>query len=95
MKFISIAGKILIGTEQWFDEVGDQIKYEDFISFLQESTKTINSPGRGMLIDPVLGDLPITDFDPYVRGVIRWMNELGIYTLAAVMAMAGEKLEFF
>jgi tripeptide aminopeptidase len=61
-------------------EVGDQITEEDFISFLQETAKTIDSPGRGMLIDPVLGDLPISDFDPYIRGVIRWMNVLGIYT---------------
>ncbi|MEC1526096.1 hypothetical protein P9D43_29335 [Neobacillus niacini] len=73
-------GKLLKGTELWFHEVGDQITEENFISFLQESAKTIDSPGRGMLIDPVLGDLPITDFDPYIRGVIRWMNELGIYT---------------
>jgi tripeptide aminopeptidase len=74
------AGKLLMGTEQWFHEVGDQVTEEDFISFLQESAKTIDSPGRGMLIDPVLGDLPLSDFDPYIRGVIRWMNELGIYT---------------
>jgi hypothetical protein len=77
------AGKLLMGTEQWFHEVGDQIMDEDFISFLQESAKTIDSPGRGMLIDPVLGDLPITDFDPYIRGVIRWMNELGLYTFGS------------
>ena len=77
------AGNLLMGTEQWFHEVGDQITEEDFISFLQESAKTIDSPGRGMLIDPVRGDLPITDFDPYIRGVIRWMNELGINTFGS------------
>jgi tripeptide aminopeptidase len=77
------ASKLLMGTEQLFQAVGDQITDEDFISFLQESAKTINSPGRGMLIDPVLGDLPITDFDTYIRGVIRWMNELGISTFGS------------
>jgi tripeptide aminopeptidase len=74
------AGKLLMGTGQLFHEVGDRITEDNFVSFLQESAKTIDSPGRGILIDPVLGDLPITDFDPYIRGVIRWMNELGIYT---------------
>lgn len=74
------AGKLLMGTKQWLHEAGDQITDEEFISFLQESANTIDSPGRGMLIDPVLGDLPITDFDPYIRGVIRWMNDLGVYT---------------
>jgi tripeptide aminopeptidase len=77
------AGKLLMDTEQWFHEVGDGITDEDFISLLQESAKTIDSPGRGMLIDPVLGNLPITDFDPYIRGVIRWLNELGIYTFGS------------
>jgi tripeptide aminopeptidase len=36
-----------------------------------------------MLIDPVLGDLPLTDFDPSIRGVICWMNELIIYTFGS------------
>ncbi|WHY03298.1 M20/M25/M40 family metallo-hydrolase [Neobacillus sp. DY30] len=74
------AGKLLIGTGKWFNAVGVQLTDEDFIACLQETAQTIDSPGRGMLIDPVLGDLPITDFDPYIRGVIRWMNEMGIYT---------------
>jgi tripeptide aminopeptidase len=77
------AGKLLMGTGQLFYEIGDQITDEDIIVCLQESAKTIHSPGRGLLIDPVLGDLPITDFDPYIRGVIRWMNEMGIYTFGS------------
>jgi tripeptide aminopeptidase len=77
------AGKLLIGTGQLSNEVNDMITDGEFISLLQESAKTIESPGRGMLIDPVLGDLPLTDFDPYIRGVIRWMNELGIYTFGS------------
>ncbi|WP_102262603.1 M20/M25/M40 family metallo-hydrolase [Mesobacillus jeotgali] len=53
------------------------------ISALQAASREINSPGPGMLIDPLGGDLPLTDFDPYIRGIVRWLNELGIYTFGS------------
>jgi len=36
--------------------------------------------GRGNVIDPRQSDLPLIDIDLYVRGIVRWLNELGIYT---------------
>jgi tripeptide aminopeptidase len=80
---LSNAGKLLMHAEELFHENGDQVTDEMFIPFLQESAQSIHSPGRGMLIDPVHGDLPLTDFDPYIRGVVRWMNELGIGTFGS------------
>src|SRR4051794_3347812 len=77
------AGKLLMGTEKMVNEIGHEITDEMYISFLQETSKTIDSPGRGMLIEPVHGDLPLTDFDPCIRGVVRWMNELGIFTIGS------------
>jgi tripeptide aminopeptidase len=77
------AGKLLMGAGQMLKEIGNEINDEMYISFLHEVAETINSPGRGMLIDPVGGDLPLTDFDPYIRGVVRWMNELGIFTIGS------------
>jgi hypothetical protein len=44
---VSNAGKLLIGKEQLLHDCGDQITDEDFMSFLQESAKTIYSPGEG------------------------------------------------
>jgi tripeptide aminopeptidase len=55
----------------------------DIINKFIEVSSEINSPGRGMLIDPVSGDLPLTDFDPYIRGIVRWLNELGIHTFGS------------
>ncbi|PLR98529.1 M20/M25/M40 family metallo-hydrolase [Bacillus sp. T33-2] len=55
----------------------------ELIAMLKETSRGIQSPGPGMLIDPVQGDLPLTDFDPYIRGIVRWLNELGIYTFGS------------
>jgi tripeptide aminopeptidase len=62
-----------------------KIELNDYniINKFNEVTPEINSPGRGMLIDPVRGELPLTDFDPYIRGVVRWLNELGIHTFGS------------
>lgn len=53
------------------------------INFINEVGPEIESPGRGMLIDPLRGDLPLKDFDPYIRGAVRWLNELGIHTFGS------------
>ncbi|WP_226641533.1 M20/M25/M40 family metallo-hydrolase [Mesobacillus subterraneus] len=53
------------------------------ISTLLEVGREINSPGPGMLIDPLGGELPLPDFDPYIRGIVRWLNELGIHTFGS------------
>ncbi|RSD28585.1 M20/M25/M40 family metallo-hydrolase [Mesobacillus subterraneus] len=50
---------------------------------INEASQEINSPGPGMLIDPIKGDLPLSDIDPYIRGAVRWLNELGIYTFGS------------
>ncbi|WP_462410659.1 M20/M25/M40 family metallo-hydrolase [Neobacillus sp. Marseille-QA0830] len=76
---LSNAGQLLMAAEQVIHETNGGTD-EQLISCLQEAVYGIESPGRGMLIDPVHGDLPLSDFDPCIRGVIRWMNELGMQT---------------
>ncbi|MDV2686481.1 peptidase M20 [Alkalihalophilus lindianensis] len=31
-------------------------------------------------IDPIKQELPLAELDPYIRGIVRWLNELGIHT---------------
>ncbi|MBS8263863.1 M20/M25/M40 family metallo-hydrolase [Mesobacillus boroniphilus] len=50
---------------------------------IHEASREIKSPGPGMLVDPLGGDLPLTDFDPYIRGIVRWLNEVGIHTFGS------------
>lgn len=50
---------------------------------IREVSREIDSPGRETVIDPVSEDLPLTVIDPYIRGIVRWLNELGIYTLSS------------
>lgn len=39
-------------------------------------------PGREAMINPLTDDLPYQSFDPYIRGIVRWLNTLGILTLS-------------
>ncbi|WP_026829422.1 M20/M25/M40 family metallo-hydrolase [Exiguobacterium artemiae] len=41
-----------------------------------------NLPGREAMIDPSTNDLPYQSFDPYIRGIVRWLNALDIPTLS-------------
>ncbi len=39
-------------------------------------------PGREAMLDPSTNDLPYQSFDPYIRGIVRWLNALDITTLS-------------
>lgn len=47
---------------------------------LQNAFKKTDGPSKEILIDSSLHDLPLSILDPYIRGIARWMNELGIHT---------------
>lgn len=38
-------------------------------------------PGKETLVNPKSGELPLIQIDPYVRGIVRWLNMLGIHTM--------------
>jgi tripeptide aminopeptidase len=58
----------------------DELPEIEFMDVAKEASGLIDGPGREMLINPLYSDLPLTSMDPYIRGMIRWMNELGIHT---------------
>lgn len=79
----SIAAQILLHLKTAAYALKEEWNDLALITAIREVGRKINSPGRQVLIDPVSGDLPLTVFDPYIRGVVRWLNELGIYTLCS------------
>ncbi|TMV49587.1 M28 family peptidase [Paenibacillus mesophilus] len=47
---------------------------------LQAVSFQIERRGGECLVDPTEEELPLADIDLYMRGVARWLNELGIHT---------------
>lgn len=42
-----------------------------------------DGPGGETLVDPTIHELPLSMLDPYIRGIARWLNELGIHTFCS------------
>ncbi|MDN3016072.1 M20/M25/M40 family metallo-hydrolase [Paenibacillus sp. BSR1-1] len=61
----------------------DTLPEKEFITLLKEASRIVDGPGREMLINPLFSDLPLTMMDSYIRGMVRWMNELGIYSICS------------
>jgi tripeptide aminopeptidase len=64
----------------------DTISETDWMETLQQTAKQIvfyndDIPGRETLVDPTKNELPLIQIDPYVRGIIRWLNMMHIYTV--------------
>ncbi|WP_138418309.1 M20/M25/M40 family metallo-hydrolase [Aquibacillus sediminis] len=53
---------------------------EMLINHVQQAASYMDGIGRGSLVDPRRNELPLSDMDDYIRGIVRWLNELGIYT---------------
>jgi tripeptide aminopeptidase len=79
VKLLSESVKLMGKDNQSFDTMTDH----EFITLLNEVSRTIDGPGREMLIHPLHSELPLTMMDPFIRGIVRWMNELGIYTFSS------------
>lgn len=47
---------------------------------LRQACLQVERMGGEGLVDPRSDELPLADIDFYLKGVIRWMNALGIYT---------------
>ncbi|MED4988116.1 M20/M25/M40 family metallo-hydrolase [Parageobacillus toebii] len=64
----------------------DTISETDWMEALQQTAKQIvfyndDIPGRETLVDPTKNELPLIQIDPYVRGIVRWLNMMHIYTV--------------
>lgn len=64
----------------------DAISETDWVEALQQTAEQIifhhrDIPGKETLIDPTKDDLPLIQIDPYIRGIVRWLNMMHIYTV--------------
>jgi tripeptide aminopeptidase len=78
------AGKWLFETLKLMNSKGftlEDIQEKEFLPLLNEAARIVDGPGRETLIHPLESDLPLTMMDPHIRGIVRWLNELGIYTI--------------
>lgn len=51
-----------------------------WLEALARASEQVSRLGKEGLVDPQISELPLADIDLYLRGVVRWMNELGIHT---------------
>ena len=62
---------------------GERVKDEQIAAYIedfQNEEGPWNSIGQEQLFNPKTEELPYYAFDPYIRGIVRWMNELGMMT---------------
>jgi hypothetical protein len=51
-----------------------------WLDALTRACGQVSRRGGEGLVNPLVSELPLADIDPHVRGIVRWMNELGIHT---------------
>jgi len=56
------------------------VEENTIIEILQQAKSHINGVGMETIIDPRSEELPLSEIDVYVRGIARWLNEIGIHT---------------
>jgi tripeptide aminopeptidase len=64
----------------------DTVSETEWMEALQKTAQNIvrrnnTIPGMESLIDPTKDELPLIQIDPYIRGIVRWLNMLHIYTV--------------
>ncbi|MFC0469287.1 M20/M25/M40 family metallo-hydrolase [Halalkalibacter kiskunsagensis] len=77
-------GKFLkkaIGLVNTNDKKLELVLENDWLQALNEASHQVERMGRESLIDPMKQELPLADIDPHMRGIIRWLNALGFYTV--------------
>ncbi|MGP3562451.1 M20/M25/M40 family metallo-hydrolase [Geobacillus sp. BK01] len=65
----------------------EQLSEQQWMDVLAHAAKQIDTyfdvPGRESLIDPTANELPLIQIDPYVRGIVRWLNMMHMYTICS------------
>lgn len=58
----------------------DEMEESRWMEALERAARQAGGRGGEHLADPRTEELPLARIDPYMRGIVRWMNELGIHT---------------
>jgi len=62
---------------------GERVEDEQIAAYIEDFQNEggpWSSIGQEQLFNPKTEELPYYAFDPYIRGIVRWMNELGMMT---------------
>lgn len=79
----SHAAELLDATMRHLESLGAFLEDVDeslWLEALARASKQVPSIGREGLVDPRKSELPLASIDLYMRGIVRWLNELGIHT---------------
>ncbi|MFD0675973.1 MULTISPECIES: M28 family peptidase [unclassified Paenibacillus] len=57
------------------------VSEESWVTALKAASFQIERRGGECLVNPTKEELPLSDIDLYMRGICRWMNALGMYTI--------------
>ncbi|MDV2686484.1 M20/M25/M40 family metallo-hydrolase [Alkalihalophilus lindianensis] len=61
-------------------QLSQDIEQDAWSEALEHASQNVERIGGEMLIDPTKQELPLAELDRYIRGIVRWLNELGIHT---------------
>ncbi|ADC51484.1 peptidase M42 family protein [Alkalihalophilus pseudofirmus OF4] len=80
-----IGGRSKVGTFlkqalNYVGQTGDPIPEAKWMEALLHASTQVERVGREMSVDPREQELPLAELDPYIRGIVRWLNELGLHT---------------
>jgi len=73
----------LIRQGQSLKQLSEQQWMEALTQTAKQLTRHPSVPGRESLIDPTKNELPLIQIDPYIRGIVRWLNMMHIYTICS------------
>ena len=82
-KPFSHAGALLNAAMQYLQgrlAAPEEVDEALWMEALEHAAARVPCLGREGLVNPLTEELPLASIDPYMRGIVRWMNELGIHT---------------
>lgn len=72
--------RILTNTGLTIDEL-PTLEDAEWANTVKNASYGVERRGGECIINPLEEEIPLADIDLYMKGIIRWMNELGLYTL--------------
>lgn len=84
-KWINETNKVLSELSYFIQKriEGERVKDKQIAAYIEDFQNEggpWSSIGQEQLFNPKTEELPYYAFDPYIRGIVRWMNELGMMT---------------
>lgn len=59
----------------------ERIFEESWMDCMEEAKCHVERWGREASVDPDVADLPLAELDSHIRGIVRWLNQIGLTTL--------------